>query len=168
MTTENNALVTTLTEQVAAETSLTLQQDGQTVVQPATVAEKLLSGASGNFITTVKNDGTPASAAKIFNAINDNNGNIKDMVNKTLVVTDLMAFPVSIVDLNGEMQDGIRVVLITKNGESYGSVAQGVFSSLQNIIAICGMGPWENGIKLTPVMKKTRRGFQTLVFRMEA
>lgn len=138
------------------------------VYNPQTVAEKIMSGASGNFLTTVAMDGSPAAAAKVFNAINDNDGNIRDMIGKTLVVTDLMAFPVSIVNQDGEMIDGIRVVLITKDGKSYGSVAQGVFSSLQNIIAIVGMGPWPNGIKLSPVEKTTRRGFRTLTFRMEA
>lgn len=137
------------------------------VYNPTTVTEKIMSGASGNFMTTIVND-SPQAAARIFNAINDNDGNIRDQLNKTLVVTDLMAFPVSIVDENGELQDGIRVVLITKDGKSYGSVAQGVFSALQNIIAIVGVGPWPTGLKLVPVEKTTRRGFRTLTFRMEA
>ena len=149
---------------------VSVETDGQQVVyNPMTVAEKLMSGASGNFITTIANDGNRATHARIFNAINDNDGNVSDMINQTLDVVDLMAFPVQIADLKtGELQEGIRVVLITKDGESYGSVAKGVFSSLQNIIAICGMGPWQDGIRLTPVQKKTRAGFTTLTFRMEA
>lgn len=143
-------------------------QDGMVVHQAQNVTEKIMSGASGNFMTTINNDGKPATQARIFNAINDNTASIKDMVNKVLIVTDLMAFPVSLLNSQtGEMEDAIRVVLITKDGNSYGSVAKGVFSSLQSIIAICGVGPWE-GLKLVPVTKKTNRGFETLVFRMEA
>lgn len=150
------------------ETQVAVQEGTATAVfNPQTVAEKLMSGAHGNFLTTIADDKTPATRARIYNAINDNDGKLRDMIGKTLEVTDMMAFPCSLVNEDGEMEDAIRVVLITKDGKSYGSVANGIFTAMQNIVAICGMGPWV-GLKLTPVEKTTRKGYRTLVLRMEA
>lgn len=144
--------------------------EGQIVAPSSnTLAEKFLSGAS-NFLTSLVDDGSPSSKALIFNAMNDNDGNVSDVLDAggTLRVTDFMAYPVQLVNQDGELVDAIRCVLVTDEGETYGTVANGVFSSLQKIAAVCGMAPWNPALVVRPVRKKTRNGFYTMTLRLEA
>jgi hypothetical protein len=143
------------------------------VHQPSTesVVALFMAGANkSNFLSSIIPDGSSAVTAKIYNAMNDNDGSIADLADEgqIITVTDFMAYPCVFEDQHGDMQEGIRCVLVTEDGKSFAAMANGVFSSLQKIVGVAGMAPWTPGINLAPVRKKTRKGFYTLTLRMQA
>jgi hypothetical protein len=149
------------------ETTALVTSDSPQETGMATV-EDMFTGRSIQVYTSIQGEDT-ATKIKVYNAMNDQEAAISDMLGKTLVITDVLAFPVEMTDdETGELINLLRVVLIDKDGKSYGSVARGVASSIQKIIGVVGQAPWNPAIKISPVEKKTRKGFKTLVLRLEA
>lgn len=124
------------------------------------------TGRSVAFYTSIVDDGTRESKIAIYNALNESGERLQDQVNKTLEIKDLAAFPVEIVSDDGEIVNAMRMIFIGTDGTQYASVATGVYSSLQKIIGIVGPAPWDPALRVTPVMQKTRRGFNTMVLRL--
>lgn len=162
--------VDTATGEIMNEQQLVVTSEGALVVPAAqTLSEMFLNNAT-NYISSIVDDGTIAKKGLIYNAMNDNDGSVADLAEAkdSIVVTDFMAYPVQIVTENGNLIDSVRVVLVTDNGMTYGTVATGVMSSMQKLVGVCGMAPWNPGLKITPVRKKTRSGFYTMVLRLAA
>lgn len=124
------------------------------------------TGRSINVYSSIKDDGSREAKVKIYNAMNEATGRLSDQVNIVLEVSDLVAFPVEIVSEEGEIIEAMRMIFVTASGETYASVATGVFSSIQKLIATVGPAPWTPPLKITPVKQRTRRGFDTLTLRM--
>lgn len=122
-----------------------------------------LTNASNHFLCSIPNDGTRASAVAIYNAVNNKGDSLDDHKGEVLEIVNFAAHPVSLVDENtGEIVNALRVVLIDKKGKNYDAVSQGIASSLQKIIAIVGMAPWDvEPLKIKVVEQKTRKGFKT-------
>jgi hypothetical protein len=75
-----------------------------------------------------------------------------------------MAHNVDLTDsATGEITSSVRIVLVTTDGETIGTVSKGIFSSLQAITSIVGVPPWENGIRMRIKPVTTRNGYRTLV-----
>lgn len=142
------------------ETSLTVSSAPiQTVVDMFTGRELQVFSS----IDTTTAEGKIAA----FNAMNDNAGNLTDHKGETFTITDVVAFPVEFLsDETGEVVQTIRVVLIDDQGAAWGTVAKGIASSVKNMIGTFGPAPWNPGIKVSPVEKKTRTGFKTVVLRL--
>lgn len=95
---------------------------------------------------------------KLYNALNTSEKLI-DHINEELVVTDVAAYPVELMDEDiGEVFNALRTVLITKDNKSYACVSQGVLNSLKRIFALVGMPPWDDKEALTivPRLQQTR------------
>ena len=123
----------------------------------------MLTNASNSFLCSIPNDGSRKSAIAIYNAVNNKGESLDDHKNEVLEIVNFAAHPVSLVDENtGEIVEALRVVLVDKNGVNYDAVSQGIASSLQKIIAIVGMAPWDKEpLKIKVIEQKTRKGFKT-------
>lgn len=133
-----------------------------------TTVQDMFTGRSMQVFSSI-NAESREDKIKVYNAMNDNEAAIGDMVGKTIEVTDVVAFPVQMVDdATGELIDLVRVVLVDRDGKSYGSVAKGISSSIQKIVGVVGHAPWTPAIKVKPIEKKTRAGFKTLILALEA
>lgn len=135
----------------------------------SSIVGMFMNGANqSNFLSSLQDDGTAATKARIYNAMNDNDGNLADLADagEIISVEHFMIYPCQFEDQDGDMQEGVRCVLVTPEGKSYAAMANGVFSSLQKIAGVAGMAPWTPAIRVAPVRKKTRKGFYTLTLRM--
>ncbi len=61
----------------------------------------------------------------------------------------------------GEVNEGIRTVLIPKVGPPFACVSDGIARDLAGIIRTFGFGPYEPPISVMPVSIKTRKGRKT-------
>lgn len=64
-------------------------------------------------------------------------------------------------DATGEVSDGVRCVLIPKEGVPFACVSDGIARDLSGIIRTFGFGPYIPPIRVKPVSVKTRKGFKT-------
>jgi hypothetical protein len=115
------------------------------------------------FLHSYPKDGTRATGLQIYNAINNTTGNLGDL-EKPKVFVNMVAHKVDLLnDETGEIENVIRIVLVTEDGESYGSVATGILSSIQKIVNIPGIGPapWTPGLTIKGRKVKTRNSFTT-------
>ena len=129
---------------------------------------KIRSGEEVSFYCSIPDDGTRESKIAVYNAINNNAVKLGDMIGKEIKVTNIAAHPVRIVsDEDGEIMDVTRVVFIGENGETYESVAQGIFSSVEKIFGIIGFAPWEPSITIVPKEVRTRKGYKTLTLDLK-
>lgn len=123
---------------------------------------EMLTNPTGSFFCSIQNDGTRASAVKIYNAINNKGESLDDHKGEVLEIVNVAAHPVSLTDENtGEVVDALRMVVIDKNGKNYDAVSQGIASSFQKIFAIVGPAPYDPPLKIKVVEQKTRKGFKT-------
>lgn len=149
----------------AQETAIVASQPSEAAPHAIAVRDEF-SGRNVQLYSSIQDDGTRESKIKIYNAMNETTGKLSDQVNITLEISDLVAFPVEIVTEDGELVNAMRIILVTPDGDTYASVATGVYSSLQKIIGIVGPAPWNPPLKLTPINQPTRRGFKTLTIRL--
>lgn len=100
-----------------------------------------------------------AGKIRLANAINNANEKLIDHINEEIKVTDVIAYPVDLVDEEtGELFTTLRIVLIDINNNAFACVSQGITNSLKRIFAIVGMPPWTGKEVLTviPRLQKTR------------
>lgn len=119
-----------------------------------------LKNPMGQFFCSIEDDGTRASKAKIFNAVNGSDEAIADHIGEVLEIVDIVAHPVELVDEEtGEIVQALRTVLIDVNGKSYTAVSQGIASALSKVFAIVGMPSWKDEpVKMKIKQVKTRNG----------
>lgn len=109
---------------------------------------------------SIKKMDTKEEKMKIFNAINGNGKRIAEMLGKTIMLKDVVAHSIQLMDeQTGEIIDTVRVVLIDDKGESYAGVSAGIMNSLSKIFMIYGEPEnWEEPIKVEIQQKSTRNG----------
>lgn len=96
---------------------------------------------------------------KFYNAISNTENQLQDYVNKEIVIKDIYAETASsIKPETGELQEFVRIVIISPNGTSYATGSSGVFSSLKRLIALFGAPTWDEGLKVVVKQKKTKNG----------
>ncbi|KAA0817067.1 hypothetical protein EI975_21260 [Bacillus licheniformis] len=111
---------------------------------------------------------TRADKIKVYNAVSNAEESLSEHIGEVIEVTDMVAHPVTLMDeATGEEIQAMRVVLLTADGVGYHSVSQGIVQSLQRIIALVGMGPWDKEpLKIVPKQVTTRRKFKTLTLQL--
>lgn len=126
---------------------------------PASI-EGFKNPAALDIYCSVKDITSVDSQIKLYNAINSPEKKIDECINMTIVVKDVIAHPVEILDeKTGELLSLVRTILIDDKGVCYEAVSVGVKNSLQWIFAICGQPTtWKEPIKVKPVQRKTRNG----------
>ena len=88
----------------------------------------------------------------ITNAMNNPDGRLADFVNKEIAVKDLYVEKVEMANQEtGELQTCPRIVLIDKDGRSYGCVSFGILGSLKKIMSVYGAPTWEDPVTVMPV-----------------
>jgi hypothetical protein len=119
-----------------------------------------LKSSHKNFLSTLPDDDTRASKAKIFNAIQSPEHTVEEFIGKTLEIVHLVGHEVSLVDeKTGEVVETARMILIDKDGKGYSCVSVGIFSALKNLSAIVGNAPWvDEPLKVEVIQQKTRNG----------
>jgi hypothetical protein len=115
--------------------------------------------------TTLPNDGSRAAAVIVENAMSDA-GSIRDHIGAVLEVENILLHDVVIEGESGEDIPAVRAVLIDSKGQGYAAVSNGVISSLQTLMALCGPGPWTPPLKVVPREVKTRKGYRTLRLKL--
>lgn len=109
---------------------------------------------------SLKSDGSLASKARIFNAVNSPDKKIADCIGETIQLTDIVAHPIWLTDENtGETIEAMRMVLVDDKGISYEAVSGGLVNAVQRILQIFGQpDTWETPIPVKPIQKGTRNG----------
>ena len=88
--------------------------------------------------------GDRATKARIFNAANNPEHKVGDMINKVINVKDVMAEMIEVAnEETGEVSMAPRVVLIDDKGEAYQAVSQGIFNAVKNAIQVFGAPTWD-------------------------
>lgn len=126
-----------------------------------------LSNADAMF-TSLVDDGTRASKAKIYNAISNPTHSLADFIGKQLEITDVVCHYVEMVDDNtGEVIQAPRMVFVDVKGETYQCISNGVLQSIKRIFPIVGMPSWKDEpLKLVVGQKKGRKGFKFLTLEL--
>lgn len=92
---------------------------------------------------------TKEDKAKLFNAMNNPEKRLKDMVNMTINVKDVFVEIVQCVNQETrEVKNAPRIVLIDDEGVGYQCVSIGIFSALKKMFQIYGAPTWEDPIKM--------------------
>lgn len=147
------------------ENQLQVSKDGsvtELAVRPATLAADLVSGGQGMWTSLDKTK--PSDQAIMIKCLGTADKRSDDVINQILNVRHILAHNVEMVNSQtGEVMQSVRIVLVTTDGETIGTVSKGIYSSLQSITSIVGVPPWDNGIRLRIKPQTTRNGFRTLV-----
>ena len=126
----------------------------QTSIEKVNLSQELSQNASTVYCSV--KGGDRLTKAKVYNAMNNPEHKVGDMINKTINVKDVL---VEIIELaneeTGEVEEAPRVVLIDDKGQAYQAVSQGIFSAVKNAIQVFGAPTWEEPlpclIKQVPV-----------------
>lgn len=98
------------------------------------------------------------SKVKLFNAMNQPKYKVSDMINKKIKLKDVILMNVQMEGEDGEMDTGIRSVLIDADGNAYNATSNGIFSSLTNMYMIFGTLHFEDPLEILISQIPTKRG----------
>lgn len=92
---------------------------------------------------------TDQDKAKLFNAMNNPDMRLADMINMKLRAKDLYIEVVNCTNTEtGEVTPCPRIVIIDDKGVSYQAVSLGIYSALKKVIQVYGAPTWKNPITL--------------------
>lgn len=98
------------------------------------------------------------SKVRLFNAMNQPKYKVSDMINKKIKLKDVILMNVQMEGEDGEMDMGIRSVLIDADGNAYNATSNGIFSSLTNLYMIFGTLHFEDPLEILISQIPTKRG----------
>lgn len=171
MTKERNEIEATET---TAEEVKTIEMTADEVTALVTAADMakpdLIEGFQNpgkTFFSSIEDDGTRESKIKIYNALNNADTQVEKMINKEIMLTDVLAHALTLPDMNtGELRECLRIVLIDENGVGYACISEGIASSLQKIMATIGSAPWNPALKVRPVYQTTKKGYKVMTLEI--
>ena len=119
----------------------------------------VLTNAKADFFCSIVDDGSRASKVKIYNAIQNSDGPLADLVGQTISVVDVVAHPIELVDEEtGEVTRTIRCVFITKDGKCHDCVSSGIVQALNKIFNIIGVPSWKDEpVDMKVLQKKSNK-----------
>lgn len=119
----------------------------------------MLAEATGATFCSVKADGDRATAAKVFNAMNNPEFRVADFINKEIPVQDVLIEMVEFPDdETGEVDRVPRVVLMTPDGKAYQATSLGMFNVVKNAFHIFGEAPWEPALTFVIKQRPVKNG----------
>lgn len=126
----------------------------------ALAVSDLANPGESRMYCSLVSDGSMASKARIFNAVNSPDKKISDCIGETILLKDIVAHPVILTDEEtGEAVDAMRMVLVDVDGISYEAVSGGLANAVQRILQIFGQPEtWAEPIPVKPIQKGTRNG----------
>lgn len=155
MSNENNVMM----NETAENTAIAIMGTRDELATGVTPAE-LMNPTQSQMYCTLKDDGTPKSKGMIYNAINNPDKKIADVIGEVILLKNIVAHTVDLVDeQTGEMIQALRVILIDDKGISYEAVSGGIANSLSRLLQIYGQpATWKEPIKIKARQKSTRNG----------
>lgn len=106
------------------------------VVRDVSHEMQALNGQRSDIVSTFET-ATNEQKMALFAAISDAE-QLSDHLNRPIAMTGFVASVVEFADENGEMQEGIRMVIVDKDGKGYGSMSQGINRAIKQIVGIFG------------------------------
>lgn len=102
---------------------------------------------------------TPEGKLALYTAMNNPTFSVEEKLNCTIYLQDVYAEAVQFInEKSGEVTDGVRIVLIDNEGNSYGCCSKGIFSAIKKLIQVFGAPTWEEPIPVQPYQSSTRNG----------
>ena len=104
---------------------------------------------------------TRADKVALYNAFNNPDVKIADIINQPIDVVDVVLAQVNLMDdKTGEVDSAVRTILIDKTGKTYDATSSGIYNSILTINAVFGSLHYTADEPLTVVVKqiKTKRG----------
>lgn len=130
-------------------------------VRPAILASDLANAGAGMWTSLDK--ANPEHQSIMVRCLGTADKRSDDVLNTILTIRHVLAHNVDLVDSStGEVTPSVRIVFVTMDGETIGTVSKGIFSSLQSITSIVGMPPYETGLRVRIKPVTTRQGYRTL------
>lgn len=137
--------------------------DGSGTPAGDSVVRAKISGlsATGALVFCTFDASTDEGKRRLYAATNDAE-QLSDNLNKTLQLVDIVGVPATVNDdETGEVRELLRLVLLTKDGKRYSAISDGLYSSLQNIMAIFGSpAMWSEPLAIKVTESRSRRGFR--------
>lgn len=126
-------------------------------------------GAEEEVFTSLVDDGSIKTKATIFNAMNDSDCPLREMVGKTIFITNFVAHKIKLTnERTDEVYNAIRCVFIDKDGKTYGTVSQGINSSMIKLFATIGLpNTWEKPMPIKVLEKTSRKGHRFLTISLD-
>lgn len=104
---------------------------------------------SGTMAYSSMNPQTEEEKKTFFNAMNNSDKRLADMINLEVNIRDIYVEIVNCInEKTGESSTCPRVVLIDTDGVSYQCVSFGIYSALKKMINVYGEPTWPEGIKI--------------------
>ena len=101
----------------------------------------------------------PANKAIVYNAINNPTVKISDHVGKDIYIKDIYCEEIEVPDKDtGEIRNLTKTVLIDPDGNSFFSVAAGVFRAVKNLIAIFGYPTYDTPVHVRVTTIRLKKG----------
>ena len=103
---------------------------------------------------------TEADQMNLFNAMNNPDARIADMINMVIAVKDVFVEVVNCTNTEtGEVTACPRIVLIDDKGKSYQAVSIGIYSAIKKAFMSFGVPTWEKPVKfkVTQITKGDRK-----------
>lgn len=123
------------------------------------VTETALMNTSPAKVYCSVSDSTPASKAIVYNAINNPTVKISDHIGKTIDIKDIYCEEITVPDSEtGEIRTLTKTVLIDNEGNSFFSVAAGIFRAVKNLIAIFGYPTYETPVTVKVTQVRLKKG----------
>lgn len=92
---------------------------------------------------------TDEAKAKLFNAMNNPDERLSEMINRRIAAKDLYVEIVNCTnEETGEVTACPRIVIIDDKGKSYQCVSIGIYSALKKIIQVFGAPTWEKPVNI--------------------
>ena len=108
---------------------------------------------------SINADGDRDKAKKIYNALNNPDERVANMINKKILLTDVLIEIRDIVDEEtGIIEQVPRVVLIDADGKSYQATSVGMFNAIVNLINAFGEPTWAEPLEVEVKQVPTKRG----------
>lgn len=119
----------------------------------------MLAAATGTTYCSVKADGDRATAAKVYNAMNNPEYRVADFINKEIAVQDILIETVEFPnEETGEIERVPRVVLMSEDGKAYQSTSIGMFNAVKNASLIFGDAPWKPALTFVIKQRPVKNG----------
>lgn len=104
---------------------------------------------------------TKADKVALYNAFNNPDVKIADVINQKIDVVDVVLAQVNLEnEKTGSLDSAVRTILIDKDGKTYDATSSGVYNSVLTINAVFGTLHYSADEPLSVVVKqiKTKRG----------
>lgn len=146
-----------------------MENKNELVLKDQLSVKEQFEGANQEVFTSLIDDGSVETKAVIFNAMNDTDYALRDVIGQTIYITNFVAHKIQLTDeKTGEVSEAIRCVFIDKDNKTYGTVSQGINSAMIKLFATVGLpNVWEQPMPIKVLEKTGRKGHRFLTISLD-